>query len=171
MGLRETLKEKPWIGGALSGAFVVVALAIIVTTYWPEKKAKLDQAFYSDDDGQTWFSDSAYLAAPFPHNGKQAVVAQIYSYAEGSKKFCAYLTQFTPEAKEKLEAALADAQKKGQPAGSVPLYHDRSFMQKSMLVKKPGADNPWVPYDDPKAVEVMSIKSPDGSAVDQVFVY
>jgi hypothetical protein len=171
MGLRESIKSKPWIGGAISGAFVVVALAIIAATYWPEKKAKLDQAFYSDDDGQTWFSDSAYLVPPFQHDGKTAVVAQIYSYADGSKKFCAYLTEFTPEAKQKLEAALADAKQKGQQAGSVALYHDRNFMQKSMLVKKCGASNAWVPYDDPKATDVMSIKSPDGSLVDQVFVY
>ena len=171
MGVRETLKAKPWIGGTISVAFVVVAIAIIVTTYWPEKKAKLDQAFYSDDDGKTWFEESAFLVPPFPHDGKTAVVAQVYSYAGGSKKFCAYLTEFTPDAKQKLEAALADAKKNGQPPGSVGLYRDRLFMQKGMLVKKPGANNAWVPYDDPKALEVMSIQSPDGSPVDQVFVY
>jgi hypothetical protein len=170
MGLRETLKDKPWIGGALSGAFVLIAIAIIVTTYWPEKKAKLGEAFYSDDDGKTWFTDSAFLVTPFDHNGKQAVVAQIYSYDDGSKKFCAYLSEFTPEAKQKLEAALAQAKQKGDPPGSVDLYHDRNFMQKGLLVKKPGSKD-WVPYDDPKAIGVMSIKSPDGSAVDQVFVY
>jgi hypothetical protein len=171
MGVREKLKDKPWIGGVLSGAFVVIAIGIIVTSYWPEKKAKLDQAFYSDDEGKTWFADSAYLVPPFAHNGKTAAVAQVFSYANGSKQFCAYLTQFTPEAKQKLEAALAEAKKKGEQAGSVGLYHDRDFMQKGQLVKKPGAGNPWVPYDDPKAIDVMSIKSPDGSAVDQVFVY
>ncbi len=171
MGLRETLKAKPWIGAVFSGTFVVVAIIVIVTTYWPEKKAKLEQAFYSNDDGKTWFTDSAYRVAPFDHDGKTAVVAQIYSYADGSKEFCAYLTQFTPEAKQKLEAALAEAKSKGQQPGSVALYHDRTFMQRSLLVKKPGAGNPWVSYDDPKGIEVMSIRSPDGSPVDQVFVY
>ena len=86
------------------------------------------------------------------------------------KNSAPYLTQFTPEAKQKLEAALTEAKQKGQPPDSVALYHDRNFMQKGMLVKRPGAGE-WVPYDDPKAIEVMSIRSPDGSAVDQVFVY
>jgi hypothetical protein len=171
MGFREKFKAQPLIGAAIAAFLLLMAAGILARSYWPEKKAKLSEAFYTDDDGKTWFEDSAYQVPPFPHNGKLAVVAQIYSYANGSRQLCAYLTQFKPEAKQKLEAALADARQKGLPPGSVALYQDRSFMQHALLVKKPGAANQWMSYDDPKAIDVMTVRSPDGSAVDQVFVY
>ena len=40
-----------------------------------------------------------------------------------------------------------------------------------LQVKLPGDNNPWIPYLDPRANQVFSIHSPDGSVVDEVFVY
>jgi hypothetical protein len=171
MGIREKLKESPSTAAGAAAIFVLVAVAIIVHSFWPEKKADLSQAFYTDDDGKTWFADSTYLVTPFDHNGKTAVVAQIYSYDDGKKQFCAYLAQFTPQAKRTLEAALSDAQKNGRPAGSVTLYQDPRFMKEGTEIKLPGSNNSWIPYDDPRAQSIFSIHSPDGTAVDQVFVY
>jgi hypothetical protein len=171
MGIRERLRQKPSLAAAAAVLFLVVAAVIVARTYWPEKKADLDQALYTDDDGQTWFADSKFRVPPFDHNGKQAVVAQVYSYADGKKQFCAYLARFTPEAKRQLEAALADAKRRGQPPGSVGLYRDRGFMSRGTEVKLPGPNGPWIPFSDPKALAVFSIHSPDGSEADQVFVY
>ena len=171
MGIRESLREKPGLTTGFAGAFVLLAVAVVAYSYWPQKKADLSQALYSDDDGQTWFVDSIYKVAPFDHNGKTAVIAEVYSYDDGKQKFCAYVSQFTPEGKKQMEAALADAEKKGLPLGSVSLYQDRSFMNRSVEVKLAGPNHPWISYGDPKAQEVFTIHSPDGSAVDQVLVY
>src|SRR5262245_26007153 len=95
MGIREKLKEKPAVSVAVAILFVLAAGALLARTYWPEKKADLLQAYYSDDDGQTWFADSIFQVPPFSHAGRVAVLAQVYTYAGGSKKFCAYLTQFS----------------------------------------------------------------------------
>jgi hypothetical protein len=171
MGIREKLKEKPAVTASIAAVFLAIAVGILIWSYWPEKKADLSKAYYSDDDGKTWFAESAFLVAPFQHNGKTAVVAQVYSYDDGKKQFCAYLAQFTPDAKKRLDAALADAQKAGRPPGSVDLYHDPNFMKHGTQVKLPGANQPWISYDDPKAQEIFAIHSPDGSAVDQSFVY
>lgn len=127
--------------------------------------------YFSDDDGKTWFKDSSYNIAPFDHNGKTAVIAKIFNYDDGSKEFCAYLTEYTPSAKKRLEAALADAQSKGLPPNSVGLFHDHDFLVKAMQVKLPGANNPWLSYSDPRANQVFSIHSSDGSVVNEVFVY
>jgi hypothetical protein len=171
MGIREKFKESPSVAAAAAAVFVLAAAAIIAHAYWPEKKADLSQAYYSDDDGQTWFVDSIYKVAPFDHNGKTALIAEVYSYDDGKQKFCAYLSQFTPEGKKQMDAALSDAEKKGLPPDSVPLYQDRNFMNRSVEVKLSGPNHPWILYGDPKAQEVFTIHSPDGSAVDQVLVY
>jgi hypothetical protein len=171
MGIRETLKEKPSVGIAIAAIFVLLTAVITVARFWPTKTADLSQSYYSDDDGQTWFADSAFRVPPFDHNGKTAFGAQIFSYADGKKQFCAYLVQYTPDAKKKMEAALADAARKGEAPGSITLYQDRTFTKNGLRVKKPGAGNSWMSYGDPKANEVFTIKSPDGSPVDQSFVY
>lgn len=172
MGLREKLIGKPVAGSIIAGLMLVVAAILLARAYWPESKADLSRAYYTTDDGKTWFADSAYLVPPFDHRGQTAVIARVYSYADGSKSFCAYLAKFSPEAKVQLESAQAEAKQKGQPPGTVSLYSDPQFLRKGTLVKKPGApDSAWLSQDDPKAVEVMSVRSPDGSALDEAFVH
>jgi len=99
------------------------------------------------------------------------MAALIFTYDDGKKQFCAYLAQYTADAKKKMEAALSEAQRKGESPGSVDLYHDPKFMKQGMQVKKPGAGNPWISYGDRKANDVFTINSPDGTPVDQCFVY
>ena len=171
MGLREKLKEKPSLALGAAVFFVLLAAGNLVNSYWPEKKADLYQAYYTDDDGQTWFADSAFLVPPFAHGGKTAVVAEVYTYDDGKKQFCAYVAQFTPEAKTELVTALANAKKNNQPPGSVALFHDHTFMRSGTQVKLPGPNHPWISYGDPKAQEIFTIHSPDGTPVDQAFVY
>ena len=170
MGIREKLSEKPSLAAGAAAIFVLIAAAIAVRSHWPEKKADLDQALYSEDDGQTWFNDSIFRVAPFDHNGKTAVAAQVYSYDDGKKQFCGYLVRFMSDAKAQLDAALADAQRNGQPPGTVSLYQNRNFMNR-LEFKLPGPNHPWVRYDDPRSFEIRSVHSPDGSALDQVLVY
>jgi hypothetical protein len=151
---------------------LLIAGAILVHQFWPEKKANVAMAYLTDDDGKTWYADSAYSVPPIDHNGKTAVFAEIYTYDDGSKQFCAYLEKYTPEAKKQLEASIAEAVSSGQPPGSAKLFQDHWFMQSATLVKPPGAaDSQWISQNNPAASDVMAIHSPDGSAVDQVFVY
>ena len=42
MGIREKLKESPSTAAGAAAIFVLVAVAIIVHSYWPEKKADLE---------------------------------------------------------------------------------------------------------------------------------
>lgn len=168
MGIRENLSKNRNLSLGGAAALIAIAGLIAAKTFWPARQADLNRAYYSDDDGKTWFADSAYRVAPFDHNGKQAVVAHVYGYANGKKEFCAYLARFTPEAKSKLEAAMAEAQKAGKPPGAVALYSDRDFMRSGVVVKKPG-ETDWIPYADPKANAVFTVVAPDGSEVDERF--
>lgn len=170
MDIRRSLQQKPIFGIAIAIFLVLMATAILARQYWPERRANLSQAWFTDDDGNTWFAHSAFLVPPFDHNGKTAVFAEVYSYDKGAKRFCAYEAKYTDRAKTRLEAALADAQKNNQPPSSVNLYHDRTFITQGMLVKAPGQGN-WISMADPAANSICSIHAPDGTAVDQCFVY
>ena len=172
MEIRRALHGKPWAGiGAAIFMFLVAGL-ILVHQYWPEKKANLAQAYLTDDDGKTWYTDSAYSVPPIDHNGKTAVFAEVYTYDGGSKQFCAYVQKYTPDAKKKLEASIAEAVKNGLSPRAAKLFQDRWFMQTAVMVKPLGApESSWINRDDPAASDVMAIHSPDGSAVDQAFVY
>lgn len=171
MEVRRAIQGKPIIGVSIGVVCILVAGLLLAKQFWPVKKANLLQAYYTDDGGQTWFKDSVYQVPPFEHNGKEAVIAEVYSYDDGSKEFCAYIAKYTPSAKAKLQQALDDAQKAGQPPGSVALYRDPQFMGDATLVKKPGSGGEWIPMSDVRSIDVRSVHAPDGTAVDQVFVY
>ncbi|MGD0540206.1 MAG: hypothetical protein ABSB33_01685 [Tepidisphaeraceae bacterium] len=171
MYIRNTFSEKKKMSLIAALGLLLLAAVCLAYQYWPQRKANLALAYFTDDDGKTWFKESSYRIAPFDHDGKTAVIAKIYTYDNGAKKYCAYVAEYTPQAKQRLEAAVADAQAKGEPPSSVDLFHQRDFIVSAMQVKLPGDNNPWIPYLDPRANQVFSIHSPDGSVVDEVFVY
>lgn len=171
MSIRERLQGSKVTGVAVAASLLFIAAIAVAVQFWPQKRPDLARQYYTVDDGQTWFSDEVSHVAPFDRDGKAAVIAEIYTYDDGSKTFCAYLAKYTDDAKKRLETEIADAQAKGQPADAVPLLHDALFMRSNTLVKLPGPNNSWLAYTDPRASEIFSIHSPDGSAVDEAFVY
>jgi hypothetical protein len=171
MFIRKGISENRKLGTALGLILVLIACAAITYQFWPAKKAKLAMAYFSDDDGATWFTDSLDHVPPFDHNGKEAVRAGIFTYDDGSKKFCAFLEKFTPEAKKQLESAIADAAARGQGPETVTLQREPSFVDSGMMMKVPGGQNLWVRSSDPNAKKIMAVQSPDGSAIDACYVY
>src|SRR5215469_441335 len=145
MFIRSKLADDKVVGAAVGIGLILLAAIVLAYQLWPQKKANLAQAYYTDDDGATWFADSAYKVAPFDHNGKTAVIAEVYSYDGGGKKFCAYVAKYTPDAKKKLESAIADSMAKGQSPGSIALFNDRGFLNGGMMVKHAGKGE-WIPY-------------------------
>jgi len=97
VGIREGLNKKKGLSVGLATAFVLIAVLALVQQFRPVKRANLAQAYYTDDDGKTWFADSAFLIAPFDHNGKTAVIAEVYTYDNGSKQFCAYVAKYNDQ--------------------------------------------------------------------------
>jgi hypothetical protein len=171
MSIRERLQGNKITGVVIGASLLFVAAIAIAIQFWPQKKPDLARQYYSVDDGQTWFSDEVSHVAPFDHDGKTAVIAEIYTYDNGNKMFCPYLAKYTDDAKKRLEAEIADAKAKGEPVDAVPLLHDSLFMRANTMVKLAGPNNSWIAYTDPRAAEVFSIHTPDGSAPDEAFVY
>lgn len=138
MGVRESLRKKPWVMVAIPLAVILVA---VVIWQWSRSSPSYTQAgksFYTDDDGVTYFSDASDKIMPFAHNGKEAVGAGVYAGADG-KPFVAYVIRYTAIARRQYEAA----QTKGEPQSSVSV----SPRMEAKLARSTGA---WVPDINPR---------------------
>jgi hypothetical protein len=161
MGIREKLNENPRITTGATAGIIVIALGFIIYQLVGGGGPDIpDEAWYTVDDGETFFADDINKIAPFDHEGKQALRAQVFTCDGGTTKFVAYLERYTPEAKSKLE----EARSKGADAAPDPALWETVAMG-GMEVKKPKDPNaPWVKQMDyQKAAEIMQPKCPDGS--------
>jgi hypothetical protein len=169
MGLRETINQKKSVsvGGAI--LLFVVAGSFLAYTQWPARVPKGDKAFYTVDDGQTWFRDSVRRVPPFEVDGKTAVRALVFSYANGSKTFCPVLEQYDSDMKKMLDDAVADANREGKPLSSIALFNSPGTGNR-MQVKLSGSGHKWVSKSNlPEAAKMFgAVQAPDGSAVDSV---
>jgi hypothetical protein len=155
-------KTKPiWI------ATLAMTTALFIAAYnnWPTHRPTGDKACFSDDDGQTWFVDSAYKVVPFDHNGKPAVRAMVFTYDNGHKQFVQALVRYTDKGRKILNDAILKAQEKNLPLSTLSQQFNAPDIEE---VKTPGAGHAWVPRYSQGAKSVMDIESPDGSVVDMV---
>jgi hypothetical protein len=164
MSIREAISKKKSLSIVLALAMIVMAGGVMGFGMWPQHHPTGDKACYSDDDGQTFFIDSAYKVVPFDHDGKQAVRAMVFNYDNGHKTFIVCLMRHTTKGQTRINGAIEKAGKDNLPLSSIALFDDRSLQE----VKLPGAGNPWMRRTHPEAMAVMAIKSPDGSAVDMM---
>src|ERR1035437_8173586 len=90
MGLREILRHKITAMVVIPLALLALAVVAWQSAGGSSSYTRVGKAFYTDDDGVTFFVDSADKIMPFDHNGKPAVGAAVYAAADG-KPFSAYL--------------------------------------------------------------------------------
>lgn len=114
------------------------------------------QAYYTIDDGQTWFADDINKLSPFDKDGKPAYRVYVFTCDGGRTQFASYLERYTPEAHRKLEAARA------QGADADPAIYEEVYLT-GMEVKKPGAGQ-WVKLSDwERSTAISSPICPDGT--------
>ena len=168
-GLRESINEKKSISLGVAIVMVAGASAYFAYVHRSQPHPMSDKAFYTIDDGRSWFTDSIYRTPPFEHDGKLAVRAMVYSYDNGRHEFCPLLQRYNSDMKESLEEATAEALRDGKPLSSVSLFSSPAALG-GIEVKASGPGHDWVSRSDgDQASKVLnSIKSPDGSAVDFV---
>ena len=151
-------------GVVVAGGLLLVGLAVIVFSQTRGPAAPgggSTRAFFTIDDGKTWFTDDAAKLPPFTKDGKQAVRAYVFRSAKGAE-FVNHLERFKPEAKRVLEeASKAQPDSKGPPKNLPAL---QSAYANGREVKRPG-DTAWVGTSNLReAAQVMALKSPDGGA-------
>src|SRR5688572_12583041 len=157
MALRAWINEQnpKVVGGVVAGVFAVVIVIIIyLSTGSPSGPVNVaTSAFFSVDDGKTWFTDDAAKLPPFTVDGKTAVRAYVFTCADG-KPFVGFLERYTAEGK------------KGQEALAMPGGKNTMAMldqATGLEIKKPG-QTVWVKQSDrSKADPIMNVTCKDGS--------
>jgi hypothetical protein len=150
-------KFEYWAAVVGAIALMTGAFLLLRTGAQPEAgtQPQIDLAWYTTDDGKTWFSDAKNKLAPFDHKGAQAVRCWIYSCDGGNTKFAAYLERFTPAAKTRLDSLLASK----QPASPGEI---EQLMATGAEVKRPG-DATWVSASSSRGLEIRDPTCPPGS--------
>jgi hypothetical protein len=144
MNARQFINRNPTV-------MAVVVIALIAACLWvvwrqtggspsgePPKTA-----FYTIDDGKTWFVDDIAKLTPFDREGKPAVRAFLFKCGEGSEPVVGYMERYTTKGKEVTERYRAEQQASpGVPPKS--LGDMASLGVNAVEIKKPGEAN-WVP--------------------------
>lgn len=155
MGLRETINDNRRMVGILGLALIILVVAFGLLWVYVLKggaPAAQQKAFFTTDDGATWFEDDATKIPPFDHDGKSAVLAHVYSCDGGKTRFVGYLERINPAMKQAFEEARA--------SGDV----NELMAQQMTEVQKPGdGGTAWVQMQREMAhPDITDVKNPAG---------
>lgn len=150
MEIRDYLNEHK--GVAVGATIGIVVLAIAgVAWFSAAGNANGDgnpqSAFFTNDDGKTFFVDAASKIPPFDHNGKPAYGCYVFTNDGGKTKYVAWMYRYTAEGKKRFESHRIA---KGAEIASQPFQY--------MEVKKPG-DPAWVAAGDLRSRQVQMPQS------------
>lgn len=106
-----------------------------------------NRQFYTTDDGATWFADDSVNIPPYDHDGKQAVIAYVFSCDGGKNAFVQFMEKYTDKARQQLTS----------PANAVS-----NGVLLAKLVKRPG-DKVWLSETSPQGLAMMKPRCPDGA--------
>jgi len=165
MNLRERLTQNKLVGTTAAGALILIGITIIVLQMRSNSSAPAAapaQAFFSIDDGKTWFADDSSKLPPFEKDGKQAMLAHVYRCADGTE-FVNYLERFKPQAKQALDNLNnpPDPNRKGPPSNLAAVQNAYTGGRE---VKRPG-DVKWTDAGNfREAAQIMAVKCPKGGA-------
>jgi hypothetical protein len=162
MGIRETLNQNPGVTTGVTIGIVVIALVVIVYQLMPESVPGMNKAWFSPDDGETWFADDITKVPPVTsRDGKEAPRAHVYRCGKG-KPFVAYLERMTPQGKAAMEKAQANVADDPRSPDFNPGML-RGIRMQYTQVKKPG-DKEWVAIEDARnAAQIQDVVCPDGT--------
>jgi len=148
MGIREAMNRNSKLTAGIVGSVAVLATVFVVIQVYAGRKtfpSKSPEAFYSDDDGKSFFTDTDDRIAPFDHNGKQAVRASVFECC--GKRYVGYLERYNADAL------------KVKMAGKGTRETDINGRE----VKKPGGST-WVNARDlAKASKITDVQCPHGA--------
>jgi len=162
MGIRESINQKPSVAATVALVLAIAAATFIYLSWFrrPPPGPVPKMAYYTVDDGKTWFLDDMAHVPPYDHDGKEAVRAVLFRCGD-NKPFVYRLEKYIPPAKTAIESAIA--------AGQLPVAAQgmmSNLAPPGLLRKLPG-ETEWVelkPNDmnTPLWDKYMIIKRPEG---------
>jgi hypothetical protein len=158
--MREYIRQSPRTAFIAAGCLLVASTIFIGRELrqmlHPHYLIAPGEAFFTSDDGATWFVLSASNIAPVEVDGKEAVRAHVFKSEASSRQWVQYLEKYDAKAKKELEL---------MRAGSPPSVVTGDGLMRGPLVKKPGG-TAWVRTSDPAAREIMTPKAAGSDSSD-----
>ena len=158
MGIRETLNEHPRASMTIVLGLVLLLMGFLA---WSLRGGESEQevsavasAYYSTDDGQSWFVDDRAKIPPFEHQGKPAYRAYVFKCGESGKPFVAYLERFAEPARTELANRNRGAPSRGAGGGAA--------LNDAIEVKQPGAGE-WVKLTSAGGARAVAPRCADGA--------
>ena len=111
MGVRQWFNQNPRVTAGVVAVVVLVAVGFVVMQVLasrPKIQSNLPDAYFTDDDGKTFFTANSASIPPFDRNGKQ--VCRAYVYECGGQRFVGYLERYNAEAHKAMLAGTATPQ-------------------------------------------------------------
>jgi hypothetical protein len=169
MGVREELSKRPKIAAGVALTLTIAAVVILVIQMIDLRAApelagdNPERAFFTVDDGKTWFADDVTHLAPFQHDGKEAVRAYVFEC--NGKRFVNHLERYTDDGKKAM-LRLREVVKKGPPSGALVA----AAQQRGREVKRPG-DATWTPSNTDAAAAIVAPKCPEGASGEATVIF
>jgi hypothetical protein len=154
MGVREAINQGK--SGVVAGV-ILICFAVAIAVYYlrPTPHANGELSFYTDDDGQTFFEDSAAKFPPFDHDGKTANQAMVFENTKGLR-YVGFQRRYRPEIKQKLEKQYADDVAQNHPEY---IYSQAAAFDISGVEIKLRGKSKWIPQGQDLNPDVTA---PDG---------
>lgn len=159
MGLREVLNQHPKSGTVIAGVIVVVGLAAVVLNAGGSgpRPVSESRAYFSVDDGKTWFADAASNPSPFNKDGKTAYRVFVWRCGT-SAPFVSHLFR---------NAGSSIGGDRSKAASNADERTPPAMSGASIEVKRPGTgDRGWVRVDSAEGAAIVRPQSPDGNTKD-----
>lgn len=158
MNVREKLGENR-MGFGAAVALILVAGSVFAYNFWPRgPRVHPYDAFYTDDDGKTFYRSDIYNFPPYDHDGKTATWAKVYEDDDGNR-FVGYCLRFKPETQKFLQGKYQEARNSGSPEEVLTIMSTPNILVSGMEAKLPGDNHSWVPRG--RMMQPL-IKSPSG---------
>lgn len=149
MGIRQKLNQNSTFATGGAAAVIVLALIVAIWQLWPHRAREPKRAYFTIDEGKSYFADDIGRIPPFDKDGKQACSAQVVRCGWG-KPFVAFMERFTPQGLERLQKV----DTRHTSAGDIARGGGAE-------IKTPGTSE-WINWMDPRSAQVTTIKCPDG---------
>jgi hypothetical protein len=153
--MRDTLEKQRPAFTAVAVAVVIVGIGLVVWQSRSGIPGPTTKAYYTDDDGKSWFTDELGKLCPFDHNGRPAYLANVFKCGAGGP-FVAFLSRVSDAARPQLE------QLKTQAGGTQSADYLR-VLNGATEVRRPG-DKAWVRSGTAAYDKVLDFPCPDGGA-------
>jgi hypothetical protein len=157
MGTREILNNRKSLVTVVCGLITVVALGSIIARNvgGSEEAIANERAYFTSDDGETYWAENTDRVPPFTHESKVAVRAMVYQC--GGNKFVAYLMRYTADGKQAVEQTIAQ-RSAPKPDGSIQRTAS-AVARSGVELKRPGEAN-WVIGTSIEGSKIRAVQCP-----------